>query len=188
MLQNILECFQRVAHADGTSLQHGCNNVAIKTTTISPIVLTAEVERTIKTRSPEVLWLEIEREAGPLDRLDADPLRHALELALVEAAIRGESTVSVPRAVAEVMLADLLAQQRGQARRPKNRPKRDWWGRRWVETAVEQFKQTRRELMGGGLSRESATNEAAEKIAPDYHVSPSTLIDWSEHPGRRRAK
>src|SRR5437667_2555216 len=67
--------------------------------------------RKSRTCTPAALWREIEREAGPLDQIDYDGLKRALDLALVEAI--GENVVSVPQIVAKRMLADFLAQQRG---------------------------------------------------------------------------
>jgi hypothetical protein len=90
-------------------------------------------------RSPETLWREIEREAGPFDQIDVDGMKRALELASVEAAIRGDSDVQVPVKIAERMLADLRAQQRGRSLRPNHRPSKNWWLRRWEQTAVAQL-------------------------------------------------
>jgi hypothetical protein len=140
--------------------------------------------RKSRTCTPEALWREIEREAGPLDQIDYDGLKRALDLALVEAI--GENVVSVPQIVAERMLADFLAQQRGEPLRPKHRPRKSWWMRRWEETACRQFEHRRRELMRGGHSRDQANKQAAAEIAPGYSVTPSTIIDWAAHPGRRR--
>ena len=39
----------------------------------------------IPTRSPKALWREIEGEAGPLDQIDIDGMKRALDLALGEA-------------------------------------------------------------------------------------------------------
>jgi len=107
-------------------------------------------------------------------------------LALVEAI--GENVVSVPRIVAERMLVDFRAQQRGESLRPKYRPRKSWWMRRWEETACRQFEHLRRELMRDGHSRDEATEQAAREIAPGYLVTPSTIIDWAAHPGRRRTR
>lgn len=49
----------------------------------------------IPTRSPKDLWREIESEAGPLHQIDIDGMKRALELAAVEARIRGESVIQV---------------------------------------------------------------------------------------------
>jgi hypothetical protein len=110
----------------------------------------------IPTRSPRDLWREIESEAGPLHQIDIDGLKRALELAAVEALIRGESVVQVPRQIAERMLADLRAQQRSQSLRPKHRPRKNWWLRRWDQTAVAQFdrrmEQSREQPLVFGIS------------------------------------
>jgi len=139
----------------------------------------------IPTRSPQALWREIENEAGPLDQIDIDGMKRALELALVEATIRGENVVKVPASIAKRMLADLKAQQHGLSLRPKHRPRKNWWLRRWEQTAVAQFDRRRRGLQAEGRSRDDAIREAAVEIASGYFVSPATLISWWANPGRR---
>ena len=139
-------------------------------------------------RSPETLWREIEREAGPFDQIDIDGMKRALELASVEAAIRGESDVQVPVKIVERMLADLRAQQRGRSLRPNHRPSKNWWLRRWEQTAVAQLDRRRRELMIAGQSRGDAIQQAAREIAGGYGVSAATLISWWANPGRLRRK
>jgi hypothetical protein len=141
----------------------------------------------IPTRTPNALWLEIKNEAGPLDQIDIDGMKRALELALVEATIRGESVVQVPVPIARRMLTDLEAQQRGRSLRPKHRPRKNWWLRRWEQTAVAQFDCRRREL-AEVLSRDDAIDQAANEIAPHFRVGPATLITWWGNPGRRQRK
>jgi hypothetical protein len=142
----------------------------------------------IPTRSPRDLWREIEDEAGPLHEIDIDGLKRALELALGEATIRGETVVQIPPQIARQMLADLRARQRGQSLRPKHRPKKNWWLRRWEKTAVAQFDRRRRELQTEGKPREEAIQQAADEVAGNYFVRPATIISWWANPGRRRLK
>jgi hypothetical protein len=142
----------------------------------------------IPTRSPKVLWREIENEAGPLDQIDIDGMKRTLELALVEATIRGESVVQVPPQIVKRMLADLSAQQRGRSLRPKHRPRKNWWLRRWEQTAVSQLDRRRRELQAEATPSNDAICQAAAEIAGHYLVRPATLISWWANPGRLQRK
>lgn len=162
----------------------------------------------LKTRTPQELWAEIEREAGPLDQMDVDGLKRALDLAWCEAFLGGDDGVEVPLAVAKRMIANSIAQQRGQAIRPAHRPRKNWWLRRWEQTAVEQVKfeaaqlraqgavQNFGDALHGTYDRSGNRIEGAlEIVARGYPkseregadcVSPATLKDWMDHPGRRR--
>jgi hypothetical protein len=151
--------------------------------------MSTENKFNIRTRSPQALWRAIEQEAGPFDQIDVDGMKRALELALIEATIRGDSVVQVPVKIAERILADLRAQQqRGRSLRPNHRPRKNWWLRRWEQTAVAQFDHRRRELMIAGQSRDDAIQQAAREIAGDFFVRPETLISWWANPGRLRRK
>jgi hypothetical protein len=142
----------------------------------------------ISTRNPKALWREIENEAGPLEQIDIDGMKRALELALSEATIRGETVVQVPAQIAKRMLADLRAQQHGRSLRPKHRSRKNWWLRRWEQTAIAQFDCRRRELQAKAVPRDDAIWQAAREIADGYLVGPATLISWWANPGRLRRK
>jgi hypothetical protein len=207
VLRNKTTEFQRFTLDDGTSAQHGRDMKRLKTRPAGRAEIQAQAQalslvkasraaermtvRLPRARPPEQLWAEIEAAAGPLAQLDVEGLKRALELALVEATLAGERTVRVPRVVAELMLKDLLAQQRRKPRRPRHRSRKNWWMRRWQETAVHQLRRRTRELRfryRDKLPRDPALWRAAEEVAPGYDVAPSTLISWLAHPGRLRRK
>ncbi|MGE0060914.1 MAG: hypothetical protein AB7T86_02420 [Xanthobacteraceae bacterium] len=150
--------------------------------------MSAQRRFNIPTRSPTALWTEIEDEAGPLDQIDVEGMKHALALAAGEAFIRGDSVVLVPPAIAQRMLADLKAQLQGRSLKPKHRPRKNWWSRRWEQTAVAQFDSRRLELQAEGLRRDDAIQQAASEIAPNYYVDPTTVISWWRNPARLRRK
>jgi hypothetical protein len=150
--------------------------------------MSAQRRFNIPTRSPTALWTEIEDEAGPLSQIDVEGMKHALALAAGEAFIRGDSVVLVPPAIAQRMLADLKARLQGRSLKPKHRPRKNWWLRRWEQTAVSQLDQRRRELQAQGVSRDNAVQQAADETAPNYYVTPATIISWWKNPERLRRK
>jgi hypothetical protein len=166
-------------------------------------------------QSPEDVWDGIEDEFGPLDRLSDEDLKQVLGPLMWAAAFANEgATASLMRLPAVVWVQMLqshvsalrkkkaggsiaIEQISGQLRvmrsrlvkRPKHRPRENWHERRFHEQACVELKRMTRELMASdGMNYNAARLAAADRIAPQYGWSPSTLLTRASSPGRFRRR
>ena len=177
--------------------------------------------------TPEEVWEHIEDEFGALNQparrngkprlgmIDDAELKQRLTTELRFAEWRGDTTLRVPREVAERVIGAVLEKCRGgepaalkradtalrrfskQTRAAKGRaahaPRKNWLAQLLQDEACDRLLERQRELMADKTKNYShpnydALHQAANEIAPQYAVSADTLISWLANPGDRSGR